>query len=422
MAVGVTQPGGAGTTIMFQTDTSAPNGLYYTEADFAAAFPADFVDLGTTPKSYRAKVSVQNGDGALTGTTTWKGTRSSVFFDTGKTYLVNATGLINRFTEWGTKATGASGDVIGYDGLNVFFGTNPTFNGNFKLYGCKLTNVNAAAATSRIFLTPTAVGAFAEIIDTPIFTLAGTQAFGISNAVGIDVMRRINSVGLGSGAVNGHVVQFNCPDSEDMAFYWPNGDYKISTGGYVRIAEPKFIGPSTQGDTRGTFAMIVLNPEWSQNTGKLTAPSTLEEWFSFGVLVTDANGAPVSGIRIEVYDNYDGRTVVDTTTGTLGTIDFLAPQSVAEFGFGTSPDAPFRNALMIYGHNNDGLTHEHGPFTLFVNRGMGVGLYPEYTQKFSFPYSTYLAGAEKQWSPMYFNVVLPASGTGIATNWVEFAL
>jgi hypothetical protein len=399
VAVGVTQPGGAGTDIFFQTDTSAPNGLYYTEADFAAAFPVDFVDLGTTPKSYRVKVNLRNGDGTLTDKTTWKGTRSSVFFDTGKTYLVSAVGITNRYTEFGLKATSASGEIMGYDGLTVFFGTNPTLQGNMKFYGSYLANVNGTAASSRVFILP-AAAVTTELVDLDVFTQAGTQAFG-TEAFPITLMRRVNAAGLGS-ALNGRIVQFNCQDADFISFYFPNGQTKVSTAGYVRIGNPQFIGPSSLGDSNCTVAGIFLNPIYSQNAPKLQSVGLpREDWFSFGVRVTDPDGNPIKGAKVDVWDDFDGRFVLEAEeTGDLGTLDFLGPQSIAELGFGTDPDAPFRNALLVEGHNNDGLIHSHDPFKLTV-RASG---YADHLQLLTFPYEEYLAGAERQYFPLYLQV------------------
>ena len=426
MAVGITQPGGAGTTIMFQTDSSAPNGLYYRALDFAAAFPANFIDLGTTPKSYRCTVDLQNGDGALSDTTTWKETTSTVYFDVGKTYIVHVTGQINRFAEFGILATGADGSPLGYNGINAYFGITPKLSsglaqwgGNMKFYGCYLANNHATPGSSRMNFAPS-VGGVSDMVDTTVFTLGGFQGYGNTSGSQIDRMIRVNSASLATGGINGHIIQFTCADAEDINLFWPNGDYKISTGGYIVIEDANFIGPSTLADTRGTLAMILKDPSWSQSVPKWGIANFLEEWISFGVIASDSNGVPLPGVHVEIWDAFDGRFVVDTVTDSQGQTDFLPLQSVAE-----SPPfisgheiAPFRNCLMVRGHQNDGISHEHDPFTIYLNRGTDT----QVVQKFTFPYQLFLAGAEKQYSPLYLNLQIPSPGSGIATNWVEFAL
>lgn len=416
---GITQPGGAGTTIFFEDNTAAPNGLYYRAQDFAAAFPADFVDLGTFGrKAYRGKVTVQNGDGAGVATTTWKDTRVDVYFDNTKTYLISSTGLANRYTEFGLLATSANGEPIGYDGCHLYCGANPfgaANAANFKLYDSSIENYNATAATSRVLLAPNVVGAVTDIVDTKVFTLAGTQAFGIGGITAgiLGRARRINSIGLGAG-IQGHIVQWNCPDADHINFYWPNGDKKLNTGGYVRIANPDFFGPSSGEDIRSTQATIMLNPNWSQNCIKYTQSSSFaEEWLELGCLFTKTDAyTPIQGVRVEIWDPFDKRWILDTYSNAQGTLDFLAPQSVGESPpffpagpFNTYPYAPFRNALMIFGHNNDGVMHEHYPFTMVINRGRVLGQYEEKVIKFTFPYSIFLT-TEKQYKPLFLHIML----------------
>jgi len=413
VGVGVTQPGGAGTTIMFQTDTSAPNGLYYRAQDFAAAFPADFVALGTTPQTYRAKVSVQNGDGVLGAATSWKDTRGAVFFDTGRTYIVNATGLGNRLTEWGSVLIGATGEPLGYDGMTVYFGTNPTLQGVLKFYGCSLANINPTATLARILITPNVVGTASELIDSSVFTL-GTQAYG-SNTGEMARIRRLTAAGTGSG-VNGRIVQFNCPDADEVVMFFPNGIQKINTGGYVRIGHPTFLGPSTTADTQTSVAGVYENPIWSQNVVKGSF-LTYEEWMGFGALITNVLGVPIAGVPVSIWDPFDSRYIVtDILTGAFGTLDYLGPQSIAEFGQGSSPFAPFRNALLVNGHNNDGVEHEHTPFTIYINTGpLRLPQYLSRVFEFSFPYSLFLA-TEKQYSPLYLSVQLESASSPILGN------
>jgi hypothetical protein len=197
------------------------------------------VDLGTTPKSYRQKVAVQNGDGVLTAKTTWKDSRVKIIADATRTYIVSSVGLVNRFTEWGTLGSGASGE-LGYDGLDYTFGTFTTIQGNFKLYGCKLSNFQAVANNSRIFLHPNIAGTYTEIYDTEVLSGGGTLSCGF-NGFQVNKMRRVRFESLGVG-VNGRMIGFDCPDSDTIRFHFPAGQYKIDTGGYVRIGNPVFVG------------------------------------------------------------------------------------------------------------------------------------------------------------------------------------
>jgi hypothetical protein len=413
--MGITRPGGLGTTIFIYDDNNGAGGHAvgqpHTAAEISAAFPLDFVDLGTPlVRSYRSLVTVQSGDGVGTNVTTWQDTRIRIMWDSGRTYLTSSVGQSNRWTKWGTLATGANGEPIGYDGVVADFGTNPGsangLLGNAQLYGCQLNNYNAAAASSRVFLQPGFAGATYDIVDCNVFSLAGTQSYGSSTSQ-VARMKRVQAVSLGAGT-NGRIVQFNCPDSDRVSFYFPNGDYKMNTGGYVRLAYPNFIGPSSLGEARYSVAGVMLNPTWSQNTIKpdQIIPA-LEEWLGFGVLLLDKDLLPIEGARVRVWDEFDGRYVVDVNTGPLGTIDFQAPQSIAEVGIVPTP--PFANALLARGHNNDGFTWEH-TFTLDINSD-GAVPYPSRSQRFTFPYSLFL-GTQRQYQPLYLVIQLEPSSTG----------
>jgi len=405
MADGLTISGaGATRRIRIQNDAAAPNALYYTEQDYANAFPADFIDNLTNPPSYKAKCFVENGDGVGTAKTTWKGTRSTVHFDPGFTYQVNATGRVNRYTEWGTIIEGADGEPVGYDGLEVFFGAATTIGGNFRLGGCDLRNYQAAAAGT-IFLLPTTAGIeVAEAIDTDCYS-GGTQAFGNATQP-MTRLRRLTAVGFGAGT-SGRVVQFNCLDADTPTFHFPNGNAKIDTGGLVIIRNPRFIGGSVLSETRLTFGGMFLNPRWSRQAVKTLIPgSPLEEYVNvFGMI--RRGGIGVEDTLVQIFDK-NGRKIVDVRTNAYGQLPtfVMAPSIMVPTG-GT----PFEDAVAAIASEFDiGLGSNapryQGPYRLEVNGDGAIAGYPKVITYLEAPFQVFL-GTEREYYPLGFTIDLP---------------
>lgn len=133
MAAGITQPGGAGTTIMIYDDTDTSGGRpagSYTFAQISAAFPADFVDVTVNvarPK-YKSLVDLQMGD------------------DIGIVCTTNGTTLLTSAALFGPVATGQT--IIG---AGIIPGTTIT-----KTDNSNITLSQAAtnsSTTSRTFFT-----------------------------------------------------------------------------------------------------------------------------------------------------------------------------------------------------------------------------------------------------------------------------
>ena len=451
MADGIAQIGGNGGDIRAQNNAHADaggDGSYSFEDIYVKSNAGAWKAFdGVTPavvktaiggtRAYFFYVNLQRGDGVGTTATTIKDSRCIVVFvgpgnaisnNLAKTYLTSAVGQANAMTEWGLLATSASGEPIGYDGVHAVFGTNPGgasgILGNIKLYGCRLENYNATAANSRVFINPGFMPNVSDIVDTLVFTLAGLQSFGLgSSGITIGRIKRLQSVGLGA-VTAGHLVNFfadfNTPP-DGCSFYWPNGDAKINTGTYVVMANPLFIGPSQTADVRGQQANILLNPTWSQNQAAFLPPFT-EIWITYKALVTDQFGVPISGVRVKIYDSVDKRYVVNTLTDASGKISFLAPQSIAESppfytGYGSYPNAPFPNALLVSGHNNDGVMHDHFPFTLYVNQGREKKGYVDHARLLTFPYSKFLT-TERQFGQVSQHILLEKIAAGYE-DWRE---
>src|SRR5690349_2116530 len=149
MAAGITQPGGAGTTIMIYDDADTSGGRPagpYTFAQISAAFPADFVDVtvaAARPK-YKSLVDLQLGDGgAGRNVTTLQATKSDLDF--AATHgLKNGSGFVNPcpwHLNFGTRIDTPDGKVGWKDGCNITVAR--TFNDvfQFELYDTVIRQV-----------------------------------------------------------------------------------------------------------------------------------------------------------------------------------------------------------------------------------------------------------------------------------------
>ena len=423
MADGITASGsGATRQIMYQNDAAAPNGLWYTEVDFYNAFPADFVLVA--PDTYQAKCFIQNGDGVGSAKTTWKGTKSVIKFDPGFTVRTHATGRVNRWYDWGTLTQDPftspaiyGENPVGYDGLVVHFAASTTIDGNFKLYGCDLRNYQTGTA-GRIFLAPGVAGTFADVVDTDVLA-SNTMQYG-NGTKSIDRLRRLTSVNLGAGSA-GRIIQFNVDDGDTVTIAAPFADYMIKTGGRIKCANMRFIGPTTTAEAHNnTNATLLRQPAWSRQCQKGLFVMT-HEWFELNTIVLGSDDAPLAGVLVELVDKYDGRTLATARTLADGSIDYTSLNTIQEI-FG-SIATPYQNAVCAYAPVvvSPALVttqEELGPWLLKINRDRAFPQYASMEQIVRLPVESWTADSVtvKEWRGVVVTIkLLPPNATSDET-------
>jgi hypothetical protein len=402
VAPGITQPSGAGTTIFVEDDAHADAGGdgSYSFLDIATKFPADFNDLGTSIKAYRARVSVQNGDGAGSALTTIKDQDCAVFFDTGRTLLYSLVGQGNRTLELGVKVQGAAGKASGRRGVGLWLGASSLIRGNHKIYG---SMVKASGVNANLNLAPTIQGCTTEIINS--------------------ILRATNQVVCGSLAVsltliyNGDIdtdsltlaplSQFRYDDAERAVIAANGGPAMVNTSGAVIARDLVFVGTPTEGDLRnsGVSTWDMVNPTWSGNNFPISTVciGPVREWWSYDVFIHDpATGLAIANVPIRLLDG-SGVTVVSGISDADGRI---------VFGAGI-----YRNAVHVRTHISvagvRSLT-DNGPFTTRVNLdGVPVPGYVGYSYAWMWPRAALASGYGHQLISVMDPIrMVPTSGGG----------
>jgi hypothetical protein len=415
VAVGVTQPSGAGTTIFYYDNASAANGLYYTFAEIAAAFPADFISNTTNFPSYRSKVSLQCGDtGTGTATTTLQDTNCAVFFDANRTMLWRTT----QSTSWnlnlgakvgsGNVATGRNSVII-HTPATV---AGTTVRGNFSLYGCTWI----AGAGSLNFATTGVAGLTTEMVDCII----GHTGTGNGNNIvigGATVpagnVYNVDFWGNVSAANNGILTNFNFTTGERLTLGGPSMPHFLRSGSLtITCKDIIFFGTPTVSDIIPLGSITgwdFVRPKWSGNapvvgTAAIVSAGVIRELWVADTKVVDRNGDGVSGISVKVTDSI-GTVQVNTTTTSTGRI---------AFGSGL-----LTNAVIVRDHYADGvsyLTRDRSPFLFEINVT---------NQNTSYPALRYYTGWPTDVNGNFEDMADPIPlqyASGNPTTWVEAAL
>jgi hypothetical protein len=382
MGVGVTQIGGAGTTIEYYSDASSPDAIAYHAANFATAFPVDEIDNTTTPKSYRSKVSLQCGAAADTAlATTWQDTDVNVFFDTGKVPLWNVTGVTNWNLELGTKV-GSGNRATGRNGCGLYVGGATTFRGNFNLYDSRIISQGGALG-----FTPATSGSGCELVDVMLgnngtattATIAlGSSASAIANIYNVDIWSRI------SGSTTGILITLNAVAAERITIGGPSmGSFIKSAQAVLNVKDIRFFGTPSTADivcSGSSVAWNIVRPGWSGNAPRfgsmsaLITPGMIREWWEYDVKVVDVLGVPVSNIPVDLTDVL-GNIAFSTVTDTEGRVTFNSGL--------TENAVPVRD---YYGTGSGFATRDRWPYTVRAN--VGAGSNPSYagvTNKFEWP-------------------------------------
>lgn len=388
MAAGITQPGGAGTTIYIYDDTDTSGGRAagsYTFAQIANAFPADFINLGTYRPSYRSAVSIQIGDTTTNAaTTTLEDTNCAVFFDNGKTLSRRGTQTTSWHIKLGTKV-GTGNTASGKSGVELVLGASAVWSGmgTINLYGCKITLKASGTATMSIAASPTTMDWQNCIFHSE---QTGNQPFSFG-AVNQPLGNLYNCDFSHSTTTNQIVSNLYASTCERITLAATAPQCFLTlTLPVVVFKDPKFIGTPTTSDIRWSGANVisdvVVRPIWSGNAPKFSALTagnpalsfaTQEQWL-FDVKIVDGTGTAISGIPVKLTDTI-GNVQVNTTTDADGCIVFGSGLQI--------------NAVTVMDHYMVTTTYtqrHRSPFTVEANTGVGRNpAYKSYTATYNWP-------------------------------------
>lgn len=420
MAVGVTQPGGAGTTIFIYDDASSASGLGYTFAEISAAFPVDFVSNGTNKPSYRARVSLQVGDtGVGASTTTLVDTvESAVDWDSTRTLLYRTTQTSSWFTNLGTKV-GSGNQASGHKGTTLRFGAATTIRGTFNCWG---GDIRTSTGTIT-WLLPTGGGG--EMVNTLIqssvaagnqISFTGSAANSFNNIFNVDV----------SGSTTGTLVNNWFSLVSDRLSFAGNGARLFSppSATAVTLKDCLFKGTPTSHDIGWQAATVVshilVRPIWTNNapkfgfnggTGPALGSATLEMW-RYDMKVVDGLGAAVVGVPVRLTDNLSN-VQVNTVTTSDGRLSF---------GSGLT-----ENAVTVMDHYSDGVQYvqrHRSPFLAEINLSTMAGYNSNYASRrffFDWPGKETVTTSSGTFEDVG-DLINLSEPSGAATNWTECSL
>jgi len=393
VAAGVTQPGGAGTTIYIYDDASSASGTGYTWAEIAAAFGADFIDNGTNLPSYRSAVSVQVGDtGTGTATTSLiDATDSTVIFDNNKTLTYRSTQTTSWFTTLGEKV-GTGDAATGTSGGCIVFGTATTIRGTFKFYGSKLVQTKSALsmipATDQTGELVNCMIQHRGATTSPI--IIGSASATPSNIYNLDITSESN---------NYVITVLQGGSIRKVTLGGPAVAYGLSSAlANYESKDINIFGTPTTSDFRwasvNAFLWGIVRPGWSGNAAKFSGASpsgpdlqgdqTREFWI-YNVKVVDSAGAGISGIPIKLTDT-TGAIPVNTTTDSTGQVTFL-PAELDSTSTLAYQDALFTNAVPTMDHYIDAsgagdyAQRHRSPFLAEINMSYQTGYNSNYESK-----------------------------------------
>jgi len=328
MAAGVTQPGGAGTTIFIYDNASAPDTIAYHFADIAGAFPADFIDSCTTPKTYRSKVTLQVGD-STTGAaaTTLSDTDVGVWFDTTKTLQYRTTQTTSWTTNLGTKV-GAGNKASGRNGCTIYLGAAFTMRGQASLYGSQI--VGNGAMTFQ----PATSGQNFEMIDCIIgkkgtassaLISIGTSIVALSNVYNVDIWGNLSSATLGLVIALNALASERCSIGVNACAYFVRSSQTT-----FAVKDLLLFGTPSLADLNCTAGAAVnwtlVNIGWSGNAPKFAsmtqaAGNIVEYRIGDTVVGADVAGNPLAAQEVILTDS-TGATSFDAITDSQGRVSF----------------------------------------------------------------------------------------------------
>lgn len=422
MAAGITQPGGAGTTIYIYDDSDTSGGRAagpYTNAQISAAFPVDWVDNGTQEKSYRAKVSLQIGDtGTGTASTTYSDTQGNVFWDAGKTLIARATQTTSWLTSLGSKV-GTGNTASGRLGTKVNLGLT---SGTELLRG-KLTFYGVALRTARpiVYIPPSDLDG-TEFVNCIIDT---TLATGNALSLGVAATRITNMYNVDfTGATTGSLItSWGVAAAKRLTMAVPTPTTFFAPNAAATLEEIVLIGSPTTSDMRWTGSAAIWNlirPTFTGNAPKFSATGAVpnlanstKEYWGFDVKVVDRNGNAIAGIPVKLTD-VAGVDQVDTTTLSTGDL---------AYGSGATANHVIVADHYVTGANTYTL-RQRSPFEIKCNMPDQVGYNPNYLSrhyKFNWPGSETYTTSSGTFEDMN-DVLNLEEQSGTPTSWIELEM
>jgi hypothetical protein len=424
MAVGVTQPGGAGTTIFIYDDASSALGTGYRFAEIAAAFPADFIDAGVvgTGAEYRAKVDLQVGDtGVGTATTTLvDNVNSTVHWDSGKTLKNRNTQTTSWNYKFGTKI-GSGNIAAGTNGTSLVFGAATALSGIHAWYGCQMRQSMTGAMT---FTTPTdGVG---EMVSCLLQSMVSAGTAPIN--VGTSSARFANIYNTHwSHATAAHISSnFGAVASERVSWAGsPSRFWSINTGS-ISPKDAVFIGTPSSADIAwgGTNALAwrLYRPTWSGNAPKfvvvtsgfppLDGVNETQEFRRATFKIVDRNGVGVGAIPFSLTDQF-GTPILTSASNSSGDIVFA-----------TGVSAQMIPVMDHYAVGSVYTQRHRSPFTVRVNMQDMAGFNSNYlgrVYKFNWPGYETITTSAGQFDDL--GEIIPIEEqSGAPTAWVEIAV
>ena len=307
-------------------DASSASGTGYTFTEIAAAFPADIVDLGTTRRSYRCKVSIQLGDtGAGLATTTLADTLCTVDFDTTKT-LLKRSASASWIWRLGTKV-GTGNQASGTNGCDITFGATTSV----PLMFCYGSTFRQKTGTVSYIAPGAASGELVECRFASSASGTSPMAFG-SGASAVENIYNLDIAHITTAQV---INNFSATAAERLSIACPTPSSFIAAGGgLLTNKDMALFGSPTQSDLRWSTAggtqWRLVRPRFTGNAPKFSAggafthdPITQGTWelWVYDVKCVDGSGVGVMGLPVKLTDNI-GTVQVDTTTDVNGQISY----------------------------------------------------------------------------------------------------
>lgn len=384
MAAGITQPAGNGGDILYEDNAHADASLdavagsydfedHYQKSQANGWKAVDGVTAAVEKwggavfgliAQYWYHVSIQNGDGTGTATTTLKAKRCQVKFDAGKTMKVSATGIANRFTELGLLQETAPGDAQGYDGVELAFGATTTIDGNHKIYGSTL---RVFGGLVQLNIRRTSTSAVGDMVDTTLESYGTNAAATVSVGTStIPTERALHIWANVWGNASASVNLFNCLDADDLHYGGISNTRLNVTSAYTYVRDANFSGTPAAFDVRGSSGgNDFVDTIWSGAATQVNLNVTFNDWRTYSpVVIDEVTGSPVSGVDVEVKD---GAVALILGTGSeTGAIvsDSNGQISYTKAGLSNGGSIPIPNSLVPRRRAAGGSGWiENGPFT-----------------------------------------------------------